>query len=339
MGNFDDKKMIIYEKDSSKETFEEVVDGLSEDFDGYVFYSLFRDPIGNSGGNPTWGDLYYKGKDNSRVHFLTKCIYKCLDYDEMDGPYAEKLWSMLGKRVLTNGTRIPEITLIKDSKYNDLGIASHIILDNNKEDMQDIRTLLFFKYDRQDMVKMKSVYPIEHVLEAIKMQIGDEANYKEVEKQVLQAILLDAMTNNADRHAKNWSLIRDKRTNRYTLGLFDHSSSFLDMISERPMATGKGYWSSTYLKIKPETNTYGLGESGDKIAKYVVDNYPEIAKEFCDNFANALPEFFAELEEAPTQRINVRRIKSTLTAKKRILEKMVESRISGDEEKGGNERD
>ena len=339
MNNFEEKEMRVYDPDQSKMAFEETLSNLPENFDGYVFHAMYRDPVGNSGGNPTWGRAYRYC--NGEISYVGDCLYKCMDYDEMDGPYAEKLWSMFGKKVLDGGTRVPEITLIKDSRDKETGILSHIILDNAKEDLILMRSVLFHKYDRQTMVKLRSIFPIQDLLESVKLQIIDSnrleestANYKEVESQIIQTLLLDAVTNNADRHAKNWGLIRDKKTNKYVLGVFDHSSSFLDMISERPRATGNSYWTTCYLKTDPNAQSYGLGISGDKMIKYLIANYPDEVKKFNEKFVKALPEFLEELSNAPSSKIHVRRMKFALEAKKKILDKLIRER-----EVGGEERD
>ena len=104
-----------------------------------------------------------------------------------------------------------------------------------------MKTLLFYKFDRQTLDNLKSVIHIEDLLECIKIQVDDEENYRQVESQVVQALLLDCVTNNADRHANNWCIVRDKITNTYTVGVFDHSSSFIDMMSERNNATMNGW--------------------------------------------------------------------------------------------------
>ncbi len=332
-----DRPMKIYDKDAEEKkgnTFGAFLAKVPEDFDGYVFVKLFRDPQGNSGSNPTWGD-YYRFRNGEMAKF-GRGVYKSMDYDAPYAPFCEKLWSLLGKRVFHDGQnpiskelRVPHITVVKDEQTGERGAISRIIIDNDKEDLLGINTILFHKYDRQALDKMRSVVVFDDLLYCLQAQIEDEQNYKEVEKQIVQVLLLDAVTNNVDRHTKNWALVRDKVTNHYTLGVFDHGSSFVDLISENEFARQNNYWSITYTKIDHVTQTMGIGDSGEKIVRYLVNRYPDVAQEFYESLCKALPEFQQYLVDAPSE-INVRRIMSNLEFKKRFIEKMLEKQKGED---------
>lgn len=326
-----DRPMKIYDREEEEKkgnTFGAFMTSIPEDFDGYIFLKLFRDPQGNSGSNPTWGDYYKYSK--SEILKFGRGVYKSMDYDAPLASYCEKLWSLLGKKVfhsepnpISKNLRIPHITVVKDEKSGERGAISHIILNNDKEDLIGINTILFHKYDRQALDKMRSVVVFDDLLYCLHEQIPDEENYKEVEKQIIQVLLLDAVTNNVDRHTKNWSLVRDKETNHYTLGVFDHGSSFVDLISQNEFARQNNYWSITYTKIDHVTQTMGIGDSGEKIVRYLVDRYPEIAQEFNDALSKALPEFQQYLVDAPSN-IDVKRIMYNLTFKQKFIDKMLE---------------
>lgn len=329
MENLSEKPMLIYDSSLSSDIrLDEFMNLQPIEFDGYVFHKQFRDPKGNSGSNPTWGELYEI--KNGIITNLGKGVYKEYDYDEPDGSYAEKLYSMLAKRVLDKQIRVPNITLVKDSKSKETGIFSHIILDNDTEDMMEIKALLFSVYDREKQKNMKSLVVYQDLLNAIKEEVHDEECFAKIEKQVVQTLLLDAFANNADRHARNWALIRDKETNEYNLGLFDHAVSFLDIISPRQLATNGTRWTNTYILTEEKKQIYGLGEDGKKVLKYLFKRYPEYSEEFIKNLEKELPGFLKEAKSMPGA-IKSRSFESTLTAKCRGLRKILESQRSGEE--------
>ena len=283
-------------------------------------------------GNPTWGDLYqYTGHE---MYYKGTCIFKEMDYDAPNSAYAEKLWSLLGKRVLKT-CRIPDITLVKDKRYKETGLMSHIILDNSTEDLNDMKTLLFYKFDRQTLDNFKSVIHIRDLLECIHFQVQDVDNYKKIETQIVQTLLLDSVTNNADRHANNWSLVRDKQTNQYTVGLFDHGSSFVDMISSKNGATING-WTSSYIKVNTSPSRTGMGDLGDKLVRYLFVNFPDASKEFLRNFNNELEYFYQDIESAPSN-INQKRLKQNFSIKQKYMNELLFELEN--QEKGGMERE
>ena len=334
MGKFDIGKMKIYDPDVQKVPFAAYMKELEKQkFNGFVFFKFYRDPVGNSGSNPTWGDLYevIKGKE----HYKGNCLYKEMDYDEPYASYCEKLWSILGKRVLGGKTRVPEITLVKPEGSSECGALSHIILNNDTEDMADMKKMLFFKLERQEQEKLKYLVDYQDLIDCVRIQVNNEENFKELEEQIVNTMLLDAVTNNADRHAKNWALVRNKATNHYSLGLYDHGVSFLDMVSDRPNATstsnGRSMWTTTYIKTDPNVVYRGMGDTGDKIVKYLFNRYPEISEKFYETFCRELPGFEQDLKDAPSD-INTKRIMSNLLIKKRVMEKIIDRQRGGGEE-------
>ncbi len=195
-----------------------------------VFKCIQADLIGNSGSNPTWGQVYEYDEEEGYLKYKGNGLYKEIDYDYPNNAYSEKLFSIIGQRVLP-GVRVPNIDVVQ-GPYSGHGIISHILLDNDKEDLIHVRDLLFNKYDRTEVLKRRSVFTIDDILESIKMQVPDEANYKKLEKHIIQTMLLDAVTNNSDRHPNNWALIRNKKTNQYDLAVFDDSAAFIGIIEQ-----------------------------------------------------------------------------------------------------------
>lgn len=328
MSNFEEKEMYLYDSETSSEPFSNLVVNIPSSFDGYVFSKICRDTIGLSSTNPTWGDLYRY--TNHELYYIGICIYKEMDYDIPNAPYSEKMWSLLGKRVLKN-CLIPNITLIKDQKNKETGLLSHIILDNSLEDLTLMNNLLFYKFERQDLSKLHSVIPIQDLLECVKIQINNEQNYIEVESQIIQTLLLDSITNNSDRHSNNWGLVRNKESNHYTLGLFDHSSSFIDMISEKKTSTIDG-WTSTYSSVTSQPKRSGIGDFGNNIVTYLCNNYPNICKQFMHNLNLELENFYEDISSAPYY-IDKRRLQRNISHKSIFIDKLLKQ-IEQDD-KGG----
>jgi len=52
-----------------------------------------------------------------KYHGSGTAIYKEPDYDNDCGPYAEKIWSILGKIMLPN-CKVPNIEIIRDKKID-----------------------------------------------------------------------------------------------------------------------------------------------------------------------------------------------------------------------------
>lgn len=321
--------MYLYNSKTSSETFSSLVVNIPPSFDGYVFSVIRRDSIGKSSTNPTWGDLYRY--TNHELYYVGVCIYKEMDYDFPNAPYAEKMWSLIGKRVLKNSST-PDITLIKDKANEDTGLLSHIILDNSLEDLILMNELLFYKFERQTLDKQHFIVNLQDLLECVKIQIKDEKNYKEVENQIIQTLLLDSITNNSDRHTNNWGLVRNKQSNLYTLGLFDHSSSFIDMITEKKDASIDG-WTSSSISVTSKTNHTGIGDLGSTIVSYLFRNYPDICNEFMHNLNSEIENFYEDLSSAPYN-IDKRRLQRNIANKNLFINELLKQI---EEEKGGIE--
>lgn len=321
MDKLEIKNMYFHDSERQKDTFGDYILKIPTEFNGYVFRKLYRDPIGQSGGNPTWGELY-QYKENE-MYYICNCVFKEFDYDFPDNSYAEKIWSILGRKVLKD-CRVPEITMVNDKRYNEVGICSHNIIERTIEDPNDIKTILFHKYEREQLNNLHSIIPLEDLIECVKIQINDETEFKRVEKQIVNAILLDCMTNNADRHMNNWTLIRDKRTDKYTLGLYDHSASFIDMMKDNTGASVDG-WTSTYLSIDEKSRKKGVGNLGRDVLKYLVNKYPENSEEFFKNMYKELPSFYEDIQFL-SSKVDIVKIKKNFEMKQRYVNKILEER-------------
>lgn len=276
------------------ESNEEVITKLLEEGikTEMVFEKIQRDTVGRSGSRPTWGNVYYN--IDGILYDGGVGLHKEYDYDYPNSAYSEKAWSIMGKHILKNTkVRVPDIDVV-EQKPGYPETISHRILDNGKEDLIHIKDLLFHKYEREELRTKKDLFFIEDILECIRIQVKDDENYKEIEKAVIQTLLLDSVTNNADRHANNWALIRNKKTNNYELGVYDHSSAFVDMFDERRHFTTKG-WVSSYIIMNERTRQIGMGVDGNIIIEYIFKNYKEYFDDFYTNYTNELEPSIQEI--------------------------------------------
>ncbi len=289
--------------------------------EGIVYlYKKQRETRGNSGSNATWVEVYTSEHDGDIA------LYKEYDFDMPLAAYAEKIWSIIGQGVLEN-TRVPNIDIVNNPKLGD-GIISYRIMDNSLEDMMHIKDILFNIYDRTEMDKHRNIFSIDEVLQAVRKEIVDEQNYKEVEKAIIQTIILDSVTNNADRHTTNWALVLDKSTNpHYQLALFDHSSALGRMMEYTPASTyntyGDNRWTSSYLQTE-RRESRGVGEEGKKLIRYIAEKYPEYFEEFTNRFSERIDEILAEVEKTEGLQIDKRILRSELMSKRNYLKALLE---------------
>ena len=129
-----------------------------------------------------------------------------------------------------------------------------------------------------------------------KVYIKKEENYKEVEKSIIQTTVIDLMTNNIDRHLNNWALIRNKKTDWYILGIFDHATSFFNMATrtENPFLSQqylKENWANSSVLLGDKADERTRSTSGIKLFKYIMDNYREYVIEILQRLNNVLPNF------------------------------------------------
>lgn len=199
-------------------------------------------------------------------------------------------------------------------------IISYRLMNNDREDMIHIRDTLFNKFERDEIKAKKDVFTIDEILECVKLQIGDEENYRKIEKDMIQVMLLDAITNNGDRHALNWALVRDEKTNQYTLAVFDHASSFIDMFEDRSYILGNG-WSSTYITVGNDKGRHSIGSDGKVVVEYISKQYPEYFEKFSEKFEDKLPGIL-EFVKQENMKIDFNRLSSKMSEKKHFLKKL-----------------
>lgn len=282
-----------------------------------LFKEVQRDTVGRSGSSPTWGYVY-ENKD-SKLELKGIALHKEYDYDYPMSAYGEKAWSIFGKEILGESVRVPEIDIVEQSPgYKE--IISYRLMDNDKEDMTHIKDTLFNKFERDEIKAKKDIYTIDELLECVKLEINDEENYKKVEKDIIQVLLLDAVTNNGDRHALNWGLVRDEKTNKHTLAVFDHASAFIDMFEDKSHFLVDG-WSSTYVTVGNDKGKHYLGSDGKKVTEYICKEFPEYFDEFVDKFNEKLPEILEQIKQEK-MKIDYFRFDLKIRGKRKYLNKL-----------------
>ena len=285
--------------------------------DQILFRETQKDTIGNSGSNPTWGNVFVKNK-NGEIAFVGVGLYKELDYDFPNNAYSEKIFSIIGKEVLP-GVRLPNIDVVEEG-HGQHGAISYRILDNDTEDLIHVRDILFNKYDRTAMLARKSFYTLDDILECMKIQIPDRENYRKVERDVIHTLLLDAVTNNSDRHPNNWALVRNKQTNRYDLAIYDNSAAFVDMFESSPWQTMHG-WTGTYIAPDDDLSNR-RGYLGKDFLKLIEQRYPYYYEEFSERLSEKMP-IIAQKILAENLPVNNNRIIQKIESRSRYMQETV----------------
>jgi len=263
----------------------EFVKDVPSERDENKLYLQFQsmDTVGTTSGNK-WVKVYGNG------HEAQTALYKPEDPEEIYGAQAELISSHFCKLCLDGlKIRVPEINMVKDK--GDLGLISYRVHDRTTEDFYHIQSLVLHnKYNEKQLSQLYSL-GLSDILDSIRTEIHDDVNYKEIEKAIVMATCSDAMTNNADRHGKNWALVRNKDTNNYELAIFDNVKSFINLINNRIGYPDKELWATSY--VAPESIAQARPSSGDKIINYIKKEYPEYFNEFLERF-NSVRKSFCE---------------------------------------------
>ena len=288
-------------------------DGVKTDM---LFRELQKDTVGRSGSSPTWGYVYFN--QEGKLKFTGIALHKEYDYDFPYAAYGEKTWSIFGKELLGDTVRVPDIDIVEEKKgYPE--IISYRLMNNDREDMIHIKDTLFNKFERDEIRAKKDIFTIDEILECVKLQIENDENYKKIERDIIRVLLLDSITNNGDRHALNWALVRDEKTGEYSLAVFDHASAFVDMF-ERSYILGNG-WSTSYVTVGNDRGRHTIGSDGKVVVEYISQEYPEYFEEFCNNFEAKLPNIM-ELVRQEEMKIDFRRLSDKIGEKKRFLRRL-----------------
>lgn len=281
-----------------------------------LFRELQRDTVGRSGSTPTWGYVY--NNEEGKLKFKGIALHKEYDYDYPYDAFGEKTWSIFGRELLGDTVRVPVIDIVEQkSGYPE--IISYRLMNNDREDMIHIKDTLFNKFERDEIRAKKDVFTIDEILECVKLQIGNKENYKRIERDIIRVLLLDSLTNNGDRHALNWALVRDEKTSEYSLAVFDHARAFIDMFQNRGIKDSG--WSTSYITVGNNKGRHNIGSDGRYIVECINQEYPEYFEEFCDEFETKLPKIM-ELVRQEEMKIDFRRLSDKMGEKKRFLRRL-----------------
>ncbi len=119
-----------------------------------------------------------------------------------------------------------------------------------------------------------------------------QQNYQDIEKSIIQVTVADLFTQNIDRHLNNWALIRDKRTDRYSLGLFDHATTFFNMSFDNdivgfPQSHLRDEWATTSVLVQVGQRK---SSTGIDLFRYIMEHYREYAVEILQQLHDKMPE-------------------------------------------------
>ena len=307
------KKTISIIKQNQKNIAEVFKNGVQTDL---LFRELQRDTIGRSGSSPTWGYVY--SNENGKLKFRGIALHKEYDYDYPYDAFGEKTWSIFGRELLGDTVRVPIIDIV-EQEQNYPEIISYRLMNNDTEDMIHIKDTLFNKFEREEIKSKKDIFTLEEILECVKLQIGNEENYKKIERDIIRVLLLDCVTNNSDRHALNWSLVRDERISKYSLAVFDHARAFFDMFQYRGVKDSG--WGTSYITVGIDKGRTNIGSEGRYILECISEEYPEYFEEFCNEFENKLPQIL-ELVKQENMKIDFNRLTEKMRDKKCFLKRL-----------------
>ena len=320
------KKVKIIKEDEPDITEQWDKQTNTDDID-IVFRKIIKDSVGRSASNPTWGYVFNVRDGKLKLNIDPEGLYKEEDYDAPNAPYAEKIFSIIGRSVLKD-TRVPKVDVVSDASGEN-GLISYKLMNNDLEDMFHISDLMYYKYDREGLKEKKNIFTIEDILACVKEQVKDPENYKKIEKSMIHTILLDSILNNGDRHNNNWALVRDKEANIYELAVFDHSSSLVDMIEDQRFFSYNG-WVSSYITAQENNSKIRKGSIGKDLIEYIAKNNSDYFEEFADTFKEKMPHFMEEIKEEKLP-VNMRRLEDKLNERSRYINKI---RSRGDVEYG-----
>ena len=287
---------------------DEVPDNV-EDENVLLLRKVALDTVGTTSGS-VWVKAYGKNRNGQTA------LYKPLDYDEPLGAQAELISSHFYKLCFAGiSVRIPEINLV-GSKH-DLGLLSYRVHDKTSEDFIHIDYLMHYKYTDKEISKFYTL-GIKDALECIKAEVPDDDNYKEIEKAVVMVACGDAFTNNADRHGKNWALVRNKDTNYYELAIFDNVKSFINILFNRTGYANDALWSIGYLGLNSSHNI----STGKNIVNAIKKEYPEYVDEFIERFNSVRKQFCEDIKDV--YEVDYKRIKGFFSKKSMCFNKEME---------------
>lgn len=271
-----------------------------KDFEGLQFRFSSLDSVGTSCGNK-WGYVsrVYPGKQSLKIkpQFVTvfgrlqgekAVLLKQSDGDYSDISVNEWLYSQLG-RLLLDEVKVPRIKRVY-YKYDNSMLSYSLLTDLHNEELFHMEDIISLKLGDPQQQKYYSSFGINDILECMHKFVDNPEDAKRIETGIITTTILDCITNNVDRHGKNWGVIRHSLDNSYDLFAVDHSLAFTNMIDPRPgVVDPSGYPNS----VVASTTSKGKPESARKTLAYIQKNFPE---EF-ELMTQRMKDYISEIEQ------------------------------------------
>lgn len=147
-----------------------------------------------------------------------------------------------------------------------------------------------------DSIKIGDISVLDILKNVKTIFVEKQQKYRQLEKSIIHTTVIDLMTNNIDRHLTNWSLIRNKKTDEYILGLFDHATNFYNMSLANdslamPQDYLKQYWATSSVLTDAPLDLKLRSSKGIDLFKYLMEHHREDTLEMLQILHDKLPEF------------------------------------------------
>lgn len=269
---------------------------LPSDFKGLQFRYLEIDKIGTSGNY--WGYVSEADSNLDKIRPQVArafgptigeraALLKYNDYDYSDISVNEWLYGEIAK-LLLHEVRVPEIQRV--SLKGEPGLLSYSLLPKNHvEELFHMEDIISLKFGDINSQKFYRSFGIKDIIECVGDFISDKKNSEIVTSGIINTTILDCITNNVDRHGRNWGLIRNIENGWFDLFVVDHSLAFINMIDTRPgVVDPSGYTNSVVASFSSKR----APESAKKVLEYIQSNFPN---EFTI-MGNRISEHLGEIE-------------------------------------------
>lgn len=143
-----------------------------------------------------------------------------------------------------------------------------------------------------DSITINGVSVLDTLRNIRKTATEKQQNYQDIEKSIIQVTVADLFTQNIDRHLNNWALIRDKRTDKYSLGLFDHATTFFNMSFSNDIigfsqSELRENWAMTSVLVEDGKRK---SSNGIDLFSYIMEHHREYAVEILQQLHDKMSE-------------------------------------------------
>ena len=204
--------------------------------------------------------------------------------------YAEAIYSDIANLIELNCVNVK--FAIRNQKK---GIIAEYFLKDNEELIDFTALIQNIRQDFQPKSlkckKTKEYYSIQLILESVKAIISDRNLYKEIRKNIIEEIIMDALCDHYDRNPSNIALIKNYNLNtnkRYKLStIFDNGTC---LAASLPIEITKKYLNNEFGIIELDNairSKIGIGEEKyttyDLLLDFIMNNYFEDTIDIVNN--------------------------------------------------------